>query len=332
MAGNPFPLAKEQLLQAYRTMRTIREFEERLHIDFGRGDIPGFVHLYAGEEATGTGIMMHLGDGDRIASTHRGHGHCIAKGVDVVAVIDADEVADLVRHDRAQIVDHVIVAHGQLVEGEVDLQVGVEDIARLRVEGHRGLGQGVALAVEAPLRVLEEDDVGVGAILVELGGVAAHVGELGEGDGGLALGAVEVGPGDEGIFDHGAHLLHGQVGRAVSLQAEADAEAGPGEGVTGELAALQIAIAAAGAGGAAAEGLRLRGGEQEDEEGRAPGDHAHDGREYSESPRASHSLFRASSPDLTPAKRDDPGGSDQRERRGASPCIAARSAAVPTWR
>ena len=82
MAGNPFPQTKEQLLQAYRTMRTIREFEERLHVDFGRGDIPGFVHLYAGEEAAGTGIMMHLGDGDRIASTHRGHGHCIAKGVD----------------------------------------------------------------------------------------------------------------------------------------------------------------------------------------------------------------------------------------------------------
>ena len=87
MAANPFPLSQEQLLQAYRTMRTIREFEERLHIDFGRGDIPGFVHLYAGEEAAGTGIMIHLGDGDRIASTHRGHGHCIAKGVDVVAMM-----------------------------------------------------------------------------------------------------------------------------------------------------------------------------------------------------------------------------------------------------
>ncbi len=88
MAGkNPFPQSKEQLLQAYRTMRTIREFEERLHIDFARGDIPGFVHLYAGEEAAGTGILMHLGAGDRIASTHRGHGHCIAKGVDVVAMM-----------------------------------------------------------------------------------------------------------------------------------------------------------------------------------------------------------------------------------------------------
>ena len=81
--SNPFPVDKDGLLEAYRRMKTIREFEERLHVDFGRGDIPGFVHLYAGEEAAGVGIMMHLQDHDRIASTHRGHGHCIAKGVDV---------------------------------------------------------------------------------------------------------------------------------------------------------------------------------------------------------------------------------------------------------
>jgi len=83
MNDNVFPLGKEELLKAYRTMKTIREFEERLHVDFGRGEIPGFVHLYAGEEAAATGIMMHLDDQDRIASTHRGHGHCIAKGVDI---------------------------------------------------------------------------------------------------------------------------------------------------------------------------------------------------------------------------------------------------------
>jgi len=87
MSNNPFQLSKENLLEAYRTMKTIREFEERLHVDFGRGDIPGFVHLYAGEEATAAGIMMHLNDQDRIASTHRGHGHCIAKGVDVAGMM-----------------------------------------------------------------------------------------------------------------------------------------------------------------------------------------------------------------------------------------------------
>ncbi len=87
MASNPLPLSKVELLKTYRTMRTIREFEERLHVDFGRGDIPGFVHLYAGEEAAAAGIMLHLGDGDRIASTHRGHGHCISKGVDVIEMM-----------------------------------------------------------------------------------------------------------------------------------------------------------------------------------------------------------------------------------------------------
>ena len=85
MSNNPLPLAKADLLRAYRTMRTIRVFEEgeRLHVEFATGEIPGFVHLYAGEEACATGIMMHLTDVDRVASTHREHGHCIAKGVDV---------------------------------------------------------------------------------------------------------------------------------------------------------------------------------------------------------------------------------------------------------
>ncbi|MCS8786523.1 thiamine pyrophosphate-dependent dehydrogenase E1 component subunit alpha [Pseudomonas aeruginosa] len=64
-------------------MRTIRAFEERLHVEFATGEIPGFVHLYAGEEASAAGVMAHLRDDDCIASTHRGHGHCIAKGVDV---------------------------------------------------------------------------------------------------------------------------------------------------------------------------------------------------------------------------------------------------------
>jgi acetoin:2,6-dichlorophenolindophenol oxidoreductase subunit alpha len=76
-------LGLSTLLKAYRTMRTIRDFEERLHIEFATGEVPGFVHLYAGEEAIATGVCMNLREGDRIASTHRGHGHCIAKGVDL---------------------------------------------------------------------------------------------------------------------------------------------------------------------------------------------------------------------------------------------------------
>ncbi|WP_372347091.1 thiamine pyrophosphate-dependent dehydrogenase E1 component subunit alpha [Streptomyces sp. KL116D] len=76
------------LLDAYRTMRTIRVFEERLHDEFATGDIPGFVHLYAGEEASAAGVCGWLDDErDVIASTHRGHGHCIAKHVDVKAMM-----------------------------------------------------------------------------------------------------------------------------------------------------------------------------------------------------------------------------------------------------
>ena len=54
---------------------------------FADGQIPGFVHLYAGEEAVAVGVCTHLDDADFITSTHRGHGHCIAKGVDVAAMV-----------------------------------------------------------------------------------------------------------------------------------------------------------------------------------------------------------------------------------------------------
>ncbi|MBV7338775.1 thiamine pyrophosphate-dependent dehydrogenase E1 component subunit alpha [Chloroflexi bacterium TSY] len=71
----------------YERMRLIREFEERLHTDFAAGKIPGFVHLYAGEEAVAVGVCSHLTDDDFLTSTHRGHGHCIAKGVDINAMM-----------------------------------------------------------------------------------------------------------------------------------------------------------------------------------------------------------------------------------------------------
>lgn len=75
-------LSRDDLLSAYKRMTLIREFEDALHDEFSAGNIPGFVHLYAGEEASGVGVCMHLDDRDAIASTHRGHGHCIAKGCD----------------------------------------------------------------------------------------------------------------------------------------------------------------------------------------------------------------------------------------------------------
>ena len=77
--------SRQFLLDSYRSMATIRRFEDRVHDEFAGGKIPGFVHLYAGEEASAVGVCSQLGARDVIASTHRGHGHCIAKGCDVVA-------------------------------------------------------------------------------------------------------------------------------------------------------------------------------------------------------------------------------------------------------
>ena len=67
MANNPFPLSREGLLKAYRTMKTIREFEERVHIEFATGEIPGFVHLLCGRGSFRDRCVMHLKDNDRIA-------------------------------------------------------------------------------------------------------------------------------------------------------------------------------------------------------------------------------------------------------------------------
>jgi acetoin:2,6-dichlorophenolindophenol oxidoreductase subunit alpha len=75
------------LLDAYRRMRAIREFEERMRREVQAGTVPGFVHLYCGQEAIAVGACMHLNDTDYIGSTHRGHGHCIAKGCDLEGLL-----------------------------------------------------------------------------------------------------------------------------------------------------------------------------------------------------------------------------------------------------
>ncbi|WP_340316005.1 thiamine pyrophosphate-dependent dehydrogenase E1 component subunit alpha [Rhizorhabdus argentea] len=76
-------LSREALLRAYRQMKVIREFEERLHVEIQTGEIAGFTHLYCGQEAVAVGVCELLDEDDRIVSTHRGHGHCLAKGCDV---------------------------------------------------------------------------------------------------------------------------------------------------------------------------------------------------------------------------------------------------------
>jgi acetoin:2,6-dichlorophenolindophenol oxidoreductase subunit alpha len=76
-------ITSEKLIQLYTTMAKIRLFEERVAQEFAAGKIPGFVHLYIGEEAVATGVCAALVENDYITSTHRGHGHLIAKGGDI---------------------------------------------------------------------------------------------------------------------------------------------------------------------------------------------------------------------------------------------------------
>ena len=76
-------IAPETLLSLHRTMLTIRLFEQRVASEFRTGEIPGFVHMYVGEEAVAAGVCANLHEDDYVTSTHRGHGHCIAKGCDL---------------------------------------------------------------------------------------------------------------------------------------------------------------------------------------------------------------------------------------------------------
>jgi TPP-dependent pyruvate/acetoin dehydrogenase alpha subunit len=66
-----------------RKMLEIRFFEEKIVDEYARGHVPGLAHLYIGEEAVAVGVCANLKDDDMITSTHRGHGHCIAKGADI---------------------------------------------------------------------------------------------------------------------------------------------------------------------------------------------------------------------------------------------------------
>ncbi len=76
-------LTTEKQLEMLRLMQTIRRFEERASDDYQAGDIYGVVHCYIGEEAVAVGVCAALNEDDQIISTHRGHGHCLAKGADL---------------------------------------------------------------------------------------------------------------------------------------------------------------------------------------------------------------------------------------------------------
>ena len=133
-------LSSDELLRVYRVMKTIREFEERLHTEYATGDIPGFVHLYAGQEAIAVGVCFDLDRHDYIGSTHRGHGHCIAKGCDINGMMmeifgrrgglcggkgGSMHIADL---------DHGMLGANGIVGGAPILAIGAALTAKVRKE------------------------------------------------------------------------------------------------------------------------------------------------------------------------------------------------------
>jgi len=77
----------EKLIEMYRKMLEIRHFEEKVYELYGQNLVPGTIHLYAGQEAVAVGVCANLRKEDYIVSTHRGHGHCIAKGADLKRVM-----------------------------------------------------------------------------------------------------------------------------------------------------------------------------------------------------------------------------------------------------
>jgi acetoin:2,6-dichlorophenolindophenol oxidoreductase subunit alpha len=80
--GTVEQLGRAELLDLYRCMVRIRSFEEHAHKAFLKGGMPGFLHLYSGEEAIAAGVMAVLHDDDYIVTSHRGHGHLLARGGD----------------------------------------------------------------------------------------------------------------------------------------------------------------------------------------------------------------------------------------------------------
>ncbi len=79
--------SKELVLSLYRKMVEIREFELKAYEIFRSGKMPGFIHLYVGEEAVAAGVCAHLRKDDTVTSTHRGHGHALAKGITAQAAM-----------------------------------------------------------------------------------------------------------------------------------------------------------------------------------------------------------------------------------------------------
>ena len=145
--------ATDVRLAGLAAMMRIRLFEDRVRREFGKGDMPGFVHTYVGAEAVAVSACAHLRRDDIITSTHRGHGHCLAKGVKIAPMI-----AELfgretgICHGRGgsmHIADFScgVLGANAIVGGGIALAVGAAQAAQTLGDGARGgafFGDGAA--------------------------------------------------------------------------------------------------------------------------------------------------------------------------------------------
>src|SRR5256885_7311433 len=151
-------LEPQQLLTMYRQMATIRAFDQRAVEEFHAGNIPGVVHAYIGQEAVAVGVCTALRRDDKIVSTHRGHGHTIAKGADLGLMM-----AELFGRSNGY-------CHGKGGSMHIaDFRVGM-----LGANGIVGAGMPIATGAALAARLAQSDGVAVGVFR----GGAAHEGAV----------------------------------------------------------------------------------------------------------------------------------------------------------
>ena len=130
--------SSDDLVEMHRRMLVIRGFEERVATLYRAGEVPGFVHLSIGQEASAVGACWPLGPEDVITSTHRGHGHCLAKGLEPLGMfaelMARDEGTNRGRGGSMHIGDPHLGIFGAngIVAAGLPIAVGAATAARLR--------------------------------------------------------------------------------------------------------------------------------------------------------------------------------------------------------
>ncbi|HEY1635352.1 MAG TPA: thiamine pyrophosphate-dependent dehydrogenase E1 component subunit alpha, partial [Acidimicrobiales bacterium] len=139
--GDSHELSRDNLVEMHRRMLLIRGFEERVSALYRDGEVPGFVHLSTGQEAAAVGACWPLRASDVITSTHRGHGHCLAKGLDPLGMfaelMGKEAGTNRGRGGSMHIADPNIGVFGAngIVAAGLPIAVGAGTAAKLRGEG-----------------------------------------------------------------------------------------------------------------------------------------------------------------------------------------------------